>query len=347
MTIDLRSDTQSRPTTAMRNAMAQAEVGDDTFGEDPTVCRLEERVAALLGTEEALFVMSGTMANLVALLTHCRPGDELFADPTAHVLRSEAGGYAALAGVVATAVPGERGHIGSGQLRQAVHGPDVHRPHPRLIWMENTNNRAGGTILPLAQQRELTSTAQSLGLAVHLDGARLVNASVALGQPLHRLVEGTDSTYLDLTKGLACPMGSLLGGTASFIGEARHRRRMVGGGMRQAGVVAACGLVALDNQVERLAEDHARARRLAEQIHEIPGCEVDLDLVETNIVNVDVSACGGSGVVASALGNAGVLVSQRPPDAIRLVTYLDIDQAMADAAVKALRDVVETITSRR
>lgn len=346
MRVDLRSDTQSRPTLAMRRAMAEAEVGDDTFGEDPTVRRLEERVADLLGTEQALFVMSGTMANLVAMLTHCRPGDELFADPTAHVLRSEAGGYAALAGVVATAVPGERGHFGAEQLHPVVHGPDVHLPRPRLVWIENTNNRAGGTVLAPERQRELTSTAHSLGLAVHLDGARLFNAAVALDQPPSRLVEGTDSVYVDLTKGLACPMGSLLAGPESFVGEARHRRRLVGGGMRQAGVVAACGLVALDDQVDRLAEDHVLARRLAEQIREIPGCVVDLASVQTNIVNVDVSGCGGAAAVASALDRVGVLVSQRPPGELRLVTHLDVDASMVDAASAALREVVETTTPR-
>lgn len=341
MLIDLRSDTQSLPTADMRKAMAEAEVGDDTFGEDPTVRRLEEKVAGLLGTEAALFLLSGTMANLVALLTHCRPGDELFADHTAHVLRSEAGGYAALAGVTATPIVGDRGHLRADQLRTVFHGPDVHRPRARLVWLENTNNRAGGTVMPSAQQHEVTSTAAELGLLVHLDGARVFNAAIALGEPVDHLVRGVDSVYVDLTKGLGCPMGSLLAGTAEFIGEARHRRRLVGGGMRQAGVVAACGLVALDQQIDRLTEDHTLAFWMAERIGELPGCAVDTDEVETNIVNVDVAAIGGAEEIAIELRRAGVLVSQRPPDLIRLVTYLGIDRALADQAVRAMEWVVQ------
>jgi threonine aldolase len=340
MLIDLRSDTSSLPTPEMRRAMAEAEVGDDTFAEDPTVRRLEERVADVLGTGSALFLLSGTMANLVALLTHCTPGDELFADHTAHVLRSEAGGYAALAGVTATPIVGNRGHLTADQVRQVHHGPDVHRPQARLVWLENTNNRAGGTVMPVAQQLGVTSTAAELGLLVHLDGARVFNAAIALGEPVDRLVRGVDSVYVDLTKGLACPMGSLLAGTAEFIDRARHRRRLVGGGMRQAGVVAACGLVALDQQVDRLIEDHALARWLAERIADLPGCVVDPDEVETNIVNVDVSAIGGASEIANAMRLAGVLVSQRPPDQIRLVTYLGIDRELAEEAARAIEGVV-------
>jgi threonine aldolase len=339
MLIDLRSDTQSHPTAEMRKAMARAKVGDDTFGEDPTVRMLEEKVAGLLGTEAALFLLSGTMANLVALLSHCRPGDELFGDHAAHVLRSEAGGYAALAGVTATAITGEHGHLRANQLRAVFHSPDVHRPRARLLWLENTNNRAGGTVMPMAQHDEVTSTASELGLLVHLDGARLFNAAIALSKPVDRLVRGVDSVYVDLTKGLACPMGSLLAGTTEFIEESRRRRRLVGGGMRQAGVVAACGLVALDQQVDRLSEDHALARWMAERIGELPGWLVHPDQVETNIVNVDVATVGGAEEIAIRLRQEGVLVSQRPPDLIRLVTYLGIDRAMADQAVRAMERV--------
>lgn len=321
--------------------MAAAELGDDTYFEDPTVQRLEERIAACLGMEASLLVMSGTMANLVALLTLCRPGDEIYADPSAHVLNSEAGGYSAIAGVAPMLLKGTRGHPLPDSLGHAIPGRDVYRPRPRLLWLENTNNRAGGTVMPIAQQRTLVAVAHERSLAIHLDGARLFNAAVSLGTEPRELAEGMDSVYVDLTKGLACPMGALLAGSKNYIDEARYRRRLVGGGMRQAGVIAACGLVALETLVDRLVEDHLLARWLAQRIAEIDGYRIDLDKVDTNIVNVNVSRIGDTGTVVAALREEGLLVTSRPPDMIRIVTHLQITQAMAEDALRVMEQVAQ------
>jgi threonine aldolase len=337
--INLRSDTQTLPTRRMYEAMASAPIGDDTYFEDPTVLRLEERVAALMGMESAMLVLSGTMANLVALMTWCRPGDELFVDEHAHVVNSEAGGYAAVAGVVPHLVEGERGHPLPLALRRSVLARDVHRPRPRLMWLENTNNRAGGTVMTVDHHREITAAARDASLNVHLDGARIFNAACVLGVEPDRLTTGVDSVYVDLTKGLACPMGALLAGPADFIQEARHVRRRIGGGMRQAGVFAACGMVALDDLVDRLDQDHALARWLAERIAEIEGFAIDPATVETNIVNVDVSALGEAGELAAAFADEGLLVTARPPGGIRLVTHLQVTRQLAEVALRVLEDV--------
>lgn len=343
--VNLRSDTQTLPTQGMLEAMGDAALGDDTYREDPTVSQLEERVAEMFSRNAALLLLSGTMANLVALMVHCRPGDEIFVDEDAHVVRSEAGGYAGVAGVVATFIEGERGHPTPEGLRSRLHQSDVHRPNPRLLWLENTHNRAGGTIMSQEVRESLLSMARDAGLAAHLDGARVFNAATALDLPVAELGRGFDSVYMDLTKGLSCPLGALLVGDDAWIEEARQKRRMIGGGMRQAGSIAACGLFALDTMVERLSDDHQMARRLAEQIAEIEGCAVDPSSVETNIVFVDVTTLGRSTDVARGLSQMGVIVSDYPPSQIRLVAHRQIGIVEADTAVSALQSLAADMIS--
>jgi threonine aldolase len=335
--INLRSDTQSLPTAVMRAAMAAAELGDETYGEDPTVRRLEARIRELTGMPAALLLVSGTMANLVALLTHCVPGDEVFLDAGAHVLRNEAAGLTRVAGVVPTAVASTAGHVLPAALDAAVTEPELQRPTPRLVWVENTHNRAGGTVLAAVRQDEIVAVARKHGLAVHVDGARLWNAAVATGEPLPRLLAGVDSVYLDFTKGLGCPLGAVLAGDVEFVQRARRHRRVLGGGMRQAGVIAAAALVALDTGVERLADDHERARWIAAELADCVGIRLDPPEVETNIVFLDVSRLGGAVRVQESLRRAGVLVSARPPAHLRLLTHLQITPAVAAEAVRRIR----------
>ncbi|MGH8913014.1 MAG: threonine aldolase family protein [Acidimicrobiia bacterium] len=339
--LNLRSDTQTLPTEAMLEAMSAAELGDDTYREDPTVIRLEERVAEMLAREASMLVLSGTMANLVSLMVHCRPGDEFFVDAQAHVIRSEAGGYAGVAGVAPVFVEGRRGHPAPEALRAGIHDPDVHRPHPRLLWLENTHNRAGGTVMGIEHQRSLVEIARDSGLATHLDGARIFNAAIALGLPVDHLADGADTVYVDLTKGLSCPMGALVAGDLSFIEEARNKRRALGGGMRQAGIIAAAGLVALETMVDRLEDDHALARWLAERLAEIDGYDVDVDAVETNIVFADVSRLGGSQLVAERLLAKGLIVLGSPPSEIRMVTHRHIGRPEAETALRLLAGLAE------
>jgi threonine aldolase len=325
----------------MLEAMSAAVLGDDTYREDPTVIRLEERVAEMLVMESSMLVVSGTMANLTSLMVHCRAGDEFFVDAQAHVIRSEAGGYAGVAGVAPVFVEGDRGHPRPEALRAAIHPADVHRPRSRLLWLENTHNRAGGSVLGTDQQRSLVEIATAAGLATHVDGGRLFNAAIALGLPVQRLVEGVDSVYVDLTKGLSCPMGALVVGDKDFVDEARNRRRALGGGMRQAGIIAAAGLVALDTMIDRLEDDHVLARWLAERLAEIDGYRVDLDAVETNIVFADVSDLGEAREVAKRLEDGGLIVLPSPPSEIRLVTHRHVGQPEAETALGVLARVAE------
>ena len=345
--INLRSDTQTLPTERMRRAMAEAELGDETYGEDPTVVRLEAMAAERLGKEAALLVISGTMANLVAMLTHCRPSDEVFLDGEAHVLWYESGGLASVAGVVPTVVEGRRGQILPDALAHKIRPPNVHYPRGRLVWLENTHNRGGGSVMPLEQQRAVEEVARDHALAVHLDGARVFNAAIAQDLPVTELTRGVDSLIVDLTKGLSCPLGALVLGSREFIAEARFRKRVLGGGMRQAGVIAACGIVAFDDGLaERLGEDHRRARWIAEQLATIPGLAVDVSGVQTNMVYVDVSGLGSSVEVVVALREEGVLVSDRPPGQMRIVTHLQVTDETAEEAVRRIARVVERMPMR-
>ena len=339
--VNLRSDTQTLPTEAMLRAMSEAELGDDTYREDPTVIRLEEEIAEMLDREAALLVLSGTMANLVSLMVHCRPGDEFFVEARAHVIRSEAGGYAGIAGAVPAFVEGRRGHPLPESLRAMLHGPDIHRPHPRLLWMENTHNRAGGTVMGIDHQRSLLGIASEAGLATHLDGARVFNAAVSLDLPVDQVADGYDSVYIDLTKGLSCPMGALVAGQRSFVEEARSRRRALGGGMRQAGVIAAAGLVALRTTIHRLEDDHIHARWLAERMAEIDGYDVDAEAPETNIVFAGVSKLGGSDIVTARLMEKGLIVLSSPPSDIRMVFHRHIGSKEAETALRILDNLAK------
>ena len=287
--IDLRSDTVTKPTPAMRQAMYDAEVGDDVLGDDPTVQRLEELAAARLGKEAGLFVASGTMGNLVCLLTHCGRGDEVILGDQAHTYVYEQGGSSALGGIHPRPLPNRPdGSIDLAVMEAAIRGADIHFPRTRLITLENTHNRCGGAVLPVATMQATGALARKHGLAFHLDGARLFNAAVALNVDVAELVAPCDSVTFCLSKGLGAPVGSVVVGSHAFIEEARRARKIVGGGMRQAGVIAAAGIVALTQMVERLADDHANARRFAEAITGVPGIAIDPASVQSNIVIFEV-----------------------------------------------------------
>ena len=343
--IDLRSDTVTMPTPAMREAMYRAELGDDVYGEDPTVNRLEALSAERLDKEAALFVVSGTMANLVALLTLCGRGDEAIFGAASHTFLFEAGGSAALGSIHHYAVPNQPdGTLRLEDIEAAIRADNVHFPRTRLVCLENTHNRCGGAVLTAAYTQAVCDLAHRHGLSVHVDGARIFNAAVALGVEARELVRDVDSVTFCLSKGLAAPVGSVLCGSAEFIREARRWRKAVGGGMRQAGVIAAAGIVALDEGVDRLAEDHANARRLAVGIAEVPGIGIDPSAVQTDIVilHVDPSHASAADLVA-ALRQRGVQVSAISPSRIRAVTHLGVTAGDVDATIAAVREAMEAL----
>jgi len=341
--IDLRSDTATRPTDAMRAAMAAAEVGDEQRREDPTVNALQERAAALLGQEAALFLPTATMANQIALKLHSRPGDVLVAERHAHVVIYEYGGAAAHAGLMIEAIDGRAGRFGVAEL-EAVTVPSTKSAdqRPAVLALENTHNSSGGRCWPLAELEVLTAAARERGMRVHLDGARLLNASVATGVRAAEIGRLFDTVTLCLSKGLGCPLGALLAGTEEAIERAWREKHLFGGAMRQAGIVAAAGVHALEHNVERLADDHARARRLAEGWREA-GLPVDLDQVESNFVQLDVGALGlGRDEALALLRDAGVgLSSTIHPTIVRAVTHLDLDDVAIDRAVELVPQVLE------
>ncbi len=334
--INLFSDTQTRPTEAMRAAMAAAEVGDEQRREDPTVIALEERVAELLGQEAAVFLPSGTMCNAIAVRLHIRPGgDELFLGEMAHPLRFEAGGPAAISGAVLTVLPGAGGIFSPAALRGALaaHSPsDRYAPRPRLVSVEQPVNIGGGRIWPASQILEVLDVAAEHGLRSHLDGARLMNAVVASGVSASAYAEDFDTAWIDFTKGLGAPVGACLAGSADLISEAWRYKQMWGGAMRQAGVIAAAGLYALDHHVDRLAEDHANARRLAEGLAAIDGITIDPAMVETNIVAFEVP---DAAAFCAALEADGVLMGALGASRVRAVTHLDVDAAGIEEALLA------------
>ncbi|MCR4437694.1 MAG: low-specificity L-threonine aldolase [bacterium] len=340
--VDLRSDTVTKPTPGMREAMARAEVGDDVFGEDPTVNRLQEVVAELLGKEAALFVPSGTMSNQIAIKCHTQPGDEVILEADSHSFHYEGGGPAMLSGVQLHPIPGVRGVISAAQVAGAVRPGDHHYPCSRLVCIENTHNRAGGTIFPLRTIREIREVADRSGLRMHLDGARLWNAAVASGIKEREFAAPFDSVSVCLSKGLGAPVGSLIVGSRELIELAHRYRKVFGGGMRQVGIMAAAGLYALAHHRERLADDHRRARRLAEALAEMPGAAVDLASVQTNMVFVDVGASGLSAAeVVVKVREHGVLCLALGPSVIRLVTHLDVDDEGIDLAIAAFKAVLK------
>jgi len=329
--IDLRSDTVTRPTPAMRKAMAEAEVGDDVYREDPTVRRLEEKAASLLGKEAGLFVPTGSMGNEVAVAVHTRPGDEVILDADCHIMNYELGAMAAFAGAMPHPVRGDRGFPTPEQVEAVIRPPIYYCCRTTLLCLENTHNMQGGGIYPRDRFLAVVDLAHRRGLKVHLDGARIFNASIASGVPAARLAEGTDSVMFCLSKGLGAPVGSMLVGTRAFIEEAVAMRKRMGGGMRQVGILAAAGLVALEMMVLRLADDHANAHLLAERLAETPGIEIDPATVETNIVIFRTRKIAAAPLV-DQLKAAGVLCLAISADQVRMVTHHDVSR---DQVLKA------------
>jgi len=334
--VDLRSDTFTKPTPAMRAAMAAADVGDDVWGEDPTARVLEERAADLLGKNAALFVPSGTMANQIALLVHCRPGDEVIVGRGAHTRLYESGAAAAWAGVQFAEIGAPDGTFTAAELDDAALPIDRNLPRTRLVSVENTHNRGGGRVWPRAAVVAVAARARARGLALHLDGARIWNASVATGMPERQLAAPFDTVSACFSKGLGAPIGSVIAGTHEDIERARRFRKMLGGGMRQVGVLCAAALFALDHHRERLADDHANARRLAEGLAAIDGIAIDSASVETNIVIFEVRR-GMATDLAARVEPAGVRLHVIAPTRLRAVTHLDVDAAGIDQALAAIR----------
>ena len=338
--IDFRSDTVTKPTPAMRKAMAEAEVGDDVFGEDPTVNALQEKVAKILGKEAAIFVPSGTMANQLSIKSHTQPGDEVIIEATSHPYNFEGGAGAALSGVQFYCLKGVRGILKASQIEEGIRSDDHHFPVSRMIGLENTHNRGGGTIYPLEALRDIHRLAKSMGLLIHLDGARLWNASVAADIKPHEYAQWADSVSVCLSKGLGAPIGSLVTGSKEFISRVHRFRKMFGGGMRQVGIIAAAGIYALDHHIERLKEDHQNAKRLAVGLKEFKGVSIHPEHVETNIVIFDVADTGKTAPqVAEAMKQERVLIHAFGRTQVRMVTHLDVNGDDVETALKAFDNV--------
>ncbi len=340
--IDLRSDTVTKPTAAMREVMANAEVGDDVFGEDPSVNALQKKVAQLLGMEAALFVPSGTMGNQLAIKCHTQPGDEVICEQDCHSFNYEGGGPAFLSGVQMRPLPGVRGVITAEQIEAAIRPADHHFPRTQLVVLENTHNRAGGAIFPLEEIRKIRALTLKHQIKLHLDGARLWNAHIATGIPLHEYGRHFDSISVCLSKGLGAPVGSVLAGSAEFIDRAHRYRKIWGGGMRQAGILAAAGLYAIENHLQRLKDDHARAQRLAKSLSQYPWVKVDLQAIQTNIVIADVQEMGLKAPdVVVLLKQKGLLCIAFSPTKMRMVTHLDIDDNDIDRAEQMIHCILQ------
>ncbi|NLM36695.1 MAG: low-specificity L-threonine aldolase [Firmicutes bacterium] len=342
--IDLRSDTVTKPTAEMRKAMAAAEVGDDVYGEDPTMRRLEAIAAEKIGKEAALFVTSGTMGNQVAAMAHTRRGDEVILEAESHIFYYEVGGLALLSGVQTRTIPGRKGFMDPEQIAAAIRPDDLHFPRTGLLCLENTHNRAGGAVLTAEQTRLMVQVAHERGIPVHLDGARIFNAAIALGVDVRALTAPVDSVMFCLSKGLGAPVGSLVAGKKEFIDKARKVRKVLGGGLRQAGILAAAGIVALEQMVDRLAEDHVHARLLAEGLANIPGLTIDPAAFPTNILICSVAKLGISAQRFSALlAQHGVLANPTSPTEIRFVTHKDVTKAQINAALNIINQIVKAI----
>ncbi|GAM13965.1 low-specificity L-threonine aldolase [Mesobacillus selenatarsenatis] len=337
--IDLRSDTVTKPTEEMRKAMYSAEVGDDVYKEDPTVRELEETAAEILGKEAALFVTSGTQGNQIAVLTHCRPGQELLLEEESHIFYYESGAVAALAGVQTRTIPGARGAMEPKEVLNAIRTEDIHYPETGLICLENTHNRAGGAVVPVENMEAIYSIALANKVPVHLDGARLFNAAAAAGVDVKEFAKYTDTVQICLSKGLGAPVGSIIAGNAEFITTARKWRKRLGGGMRQAGVIAAPGLIALTKMKDRLGEDQWNARVLAEAIETIPGMKLARQ-PETNIVVADVKGLNiTSDVFVERLRSEGVISGTFGPTFVRFVTHYDVTEDQIQEAIEAIAKV--------
>lgn len=343
--IDLYSDTLSKPTQEMRDFMCSAEVGDEQKGEDPSVNRLQEMVAELLGKEAALFLPSGTMCNQISLAVHCRPGDFVVLDRTAHPLTSEAGGAAILAGATLVPIDGVNGQYTADLLRSSIDGPSRYTPGVAVVSVEQTTNRPGGRVWPLTQMREVCVVADEWGARSHMDGARLLNAAVASGVSANDYARTFDSVWIDFSKGLAAPVGGAVAGTKDFIAEAWQWKQRIGGAMRQAGIIAAGGIYALQHHIDRMAEDHANAKRFALRIAEGEGIDIDPSTVETNIVRFDIADLGMTSehFAEQLLAEDGVRLSTMGKTACRAVTYLGVTEADVDAAAEAILGLAERV----
>ncbi len=339
--VDLRSDTVTKPSAAMRKAMADAQVGDDVFGDDPTVNLLQEKVAVLLGKEAAIFVPSGTMANQTSIRALTQPGDEIIAHADSHIYHYEGGAPAGLSGCSLNLLPGERGLYQADDVRAAVRSTDSHFPQSALIVVENTHNRGGGSVWPIERIAAIREVADEFGLKMHLDGARLMNACVATGCAPTEYTRFFDTVSICFSKGLGAPVGSTVAGTAQTIRRVHRFRKMFGGGMRQAGIIAAGALYALEHNIERLAEDHANAKRLATALADMPGVSIDPVGVETNIVYFDVDAAlCTAGSLCEALRERGVWMLPVAPQRLRAVTHLDVSSEGIERAISVISDLV-------
>jgi threonine aldolase len=342
--VDLRSDTVTRPTPEMRRVIADAIVGDDVFDDDPTVKRLEQLAAEITGKEEAIFVPSGTMANEVAILSHTQRGDEAVVEFDSHIYNYETAGPAVLSGVQLAPIRTDRGIFSISQIEEAIRPDDVHEPVTKLLCLENTHNRKGGVVYPIEVMRRTWDFARERGLRIHLDGARIFNAAVATGTDVKAYCALCDSLMFCLSKGLGAPIGSVLLGGARFMHLARRYRKLLGGGMRQVGIIAAAGVYALEHNIERLAEDHVRARRLAEGIAGIAALDIDLETVQTNIVVIDLKRSGlGVNECVLLLEERGVLVVPFGRTTIRAVTHLDIDDEDVDKAISVFEQLFSEV----
>jgi threonine aldolase len=343
MVIDLRSDTVTKPTEAMRRAMAEASVGDDVFGEDPTVNKLEALAAEKLGKEAALFVSSGTQGNLISMLCHCPRGAEMILGDECHIFHYEQGGAAVIGGLVYHTVPTNAdGTLSLELVRAAVR--DASNPHyaaPGVICLENTHNRCGGTVLTLEYCRAMRQLADEVKVPLHLDGARLANAAVALRLPLAKVAEAFHSVQFDLSKGLGAPVGGVIAGSKEFIAKARRARKMLGGGMRQAGVIAAAGIVAIETMVERMEEDHRKAKKLATALAGMRGISIDPAKVQTNIVVLTLAEPWNAKKFLAKLKEEGVLAGSPRADRVRMVTHYDVSEKQIDAAIEVIGRIMK------
>lgn len=343
MIVDLRSDTVTKPTQEMYEAMRNAELGDDVLGDDPTVIALEELAAQKVGKESAMFVPSGTMGNQIAVRTWVNPGDGIILEQDCHLLFNESGGPGALSGAVTWTLPSKNGVMDPEMVKARINAGSIHTPATKLLCLENTHNRAGGTVITIENMRQFRKVTDDAGMKVHLDGARIFNAAACLGAKASEIAAQADSVMFCLSKGLSCPIGSLLSGPYDFIAEARYHRKRMGGGMRQAGILAACGIYALDNLTERLVEDHRRARDFAETINSCPGFSVDMETVQTNIVRVVTQLSASDWQIKFA--ERGIKVFATGPHSMRFVFHREIDDEKLEYAKKVVSELPQMAES--
>jgi threonine aldolase len=338
--VELRSDTFTLPTEAMRAAMASAELGDDVWDEDPTIHRLQERAAEMVGKDASLFVPSGTMGNLCAVVTHAKPGDEVIVEVDSHIFQNEVGAASVVGGLQLRPLDSEDGRLDPEDVRRAIRDPDIHQPRTGLLCLENTHNLKGGTCLSPRQTAVLADLAHASGFPVHLDGARIFNSAVSQRIDVRELTGPVDSVMFCLSKGLSAPVGSMLAGSTDFVERARRMRKLLGGGMRQAGVLAAAGLIALNDMVDRLAEDHANARRLATGLADLPGIDIDPTAIETNLIFGNCLQPLTAREFVRRCREAGVLLDQTSPSRFRMVTHRGVTGEDVDYAIAAVHQVM-------